>query len=461
MIRIWTYAEGSAQSAPGARPDLAELSWETGDGAQRSVGSFDEQDQDQDQEQDQGQQDNAHIYEFETQVEAGGEGGDGDGDQGEWRSAGLLRLLVDVDVDGGRAPLRRVAWRERSGEAFSLTMCPATPTGEADVTHLVVSVKASAEHPGAGEVAANLVQPSARKWFAPHNRALLEFELSEPIVVERYVLTSANDAPDRDPGAWTLSGSRDGRRWRTLDTRTGRSSARRHESATYRIAEPGSYDRYRLDITGSNGSPHLQLESVRFLADDCGRFVGYRQSPGCAPVAYRGERVLRANPEAVGKAAHEESELPLMIDGYEYGSFDPFVVRTDFSDDAAWESVLARLRVPVLEGEPEPEPCLVCDRWFDGAPPERVLRGVRAVLPEGLVPAAVFLADAEAMRAQGHPLLAVTTEWNGNPFAPGDETFITQYRTLADAAVEISVNLELGNMDFQDFAGDEPHERWI
>lgn len=391
-------------------------------------------------------QGNGRIYEFTTRVEGA--------------EAGVLRLIVeDDDADGegdGRAQLCSVAWRERSGEAYSLTLGPATPSGEADVTDLVVTVKASAEHVDAGEAAANLARPSARKWFAPHDRALLEFELSEPIVVESYVLTSANDAPDRDPAAWTLSGSRDGRRWRTLDTRTGQSFAGRHESATYRIAEPGSYDRYRLEITGNNGSPHLQLESVRFLADECGRFAGRRHSPGRAPVAYRGERVIPAETAAAGP------ELPLMIDGYEYGSFDPFVVRTDFGDDAAWESVIERLRVPVLEGEPEPEPCLVGDRWFEGASPERVLWGVRAALPEGLVPSVVFLADSEAMREQGHPLLAVATDWDGSPCAPdGEDECLTPYRTLADAAVEISVNLELGNMDFRDFAGEEPHERWI
>ncbi|MEK8143735.1 hypothetical protein NKH18_22125 [Streptomyces sp. M10(2022)] len=101
-------------------------------------------------------------------------------------------------------------------------------------------VWASAEHRDAGEVAANLVDASAGKWFAGHNRASLEFELAQPVAVDRYVLTSADDAPDRDPAAWTLRGSADGHLWRTLDIRSGQSFAERHRSRTYRIAEPGA-----------------------------------------------------------------------------------------------------------------------------------------------------------------------------------------------------------------------------
>jgi hypothetical protein len=143
-------------------------------------------------------------------------------------------------------------------------------------------------------VASNLVAASTSKWFAPRDHASLEFQLAQPVAVGRYVLTSANDAPDRDPAAWTLRGSTDGRLWQTVDTRSGESFARRHQAQTYPVAEPGSYDRYRLEIAGSNGSPHLQLEAVRFLADGSGTFVGYRQRAGHGPVAYRGTRVTQA-----------------------------------------------------------------------------------------------------------------------------------------------------------------------
>ncbi|MEK8168856.1 hypothetical protein NKH77_00640 [Streptomyces sp. M19] len=65
------------------------------------------------------------------------------------------------------------------------------------------------------------------------------------------------------------------------------------------------------------------------------------------------------------------------------------------------------------------------------------------------------------MREADHPLLAVTTEWDGEPFEEDEEEFLTQLRVLPDAAVEISVNLDLANMDFEDFEGDGPHERMV
>lgn len=216
------------------------------------------------------------CYEFDTEAQ----------DASGRHPTGPLRLLID---DGGEAPVRSATWRDRSGDSFSIALRSASLSGNADVTDLVTAVWASAEHRDAGEVAANLTEASAGKWFAPHEHASLEFRLSKPIAVEQYVLTSADDAPDRDPGTWTLRGSADGNLWQTLDIRTHQSFAGRHRSNTYRIAQPRPYELYRLDIRGNNGSPHLQLQAVRFLAGGSG-FVGYRRRAGHAPVAWRGTR---------------------------------------------------------------------------------------------------------------------------------------------------------------------------
>jgi hypothetical protein len=240
--------------------------------------------------------DRARGYEFDTEVE----------DAGNWYPAGRLGVLVD---DGGEAPVRWVAWGDQTGDTCSIALRSASPSGDPDVSDLV-GVRASAEHRDAGEVAENLADASTSKWFAPHDRASLEFQFTQPIAVDRYVLTSADDAPDRDPAAWTLRGSTDGRSWRTLDIRSGQSFADRHRSTTYRIAEPGSYDHYRLDITGNNGSPHLQLEAVRFRADGGGGFVGYRQRAGRAPVAYRGVRIAQASPDMPAEPLPEDAPAP-------------------------------------------------------------------------------------------------------------------------------------------------------
>src|SRR5439155_987604 len=49
-----------------------------------------------------------------------------------------------------------------------------------------------------------------------------------------YTITSANDAPDRDPYNWALLGSNDGgTNWVTLDTRTGQVFGSRFLTQTY------------------------------------------------------------------------------------------------------------------------------------------------------------------------------------------------------------------------------------
>ncbi|HEX3829119.1 MAG TPA: hypothetical protein VHV82_17795 [Sporichthyaceae bacterium] len=320
---MWRRAGDSEQWVPGAQlvvhldnggsQALAQLSWVTEDGTQCALGFSPDMagcygdrrtaggdvvevrgELDDLRHPDDG--DRARGYEFDTRVQ------DADG----WLPAGRLRVLVD---DGGEAPARWVAWHDRSGNAWSAALRPASPSGNVDVSDLVTLVRASAEHRDAGEVAANLVDGSRSKWFAYQDRASLDFQLTEPVPVDRYVLTSANDAPDRDPAAWTLLGSADGTRWQALDARTGQSFPGRHRSQLYRIAEPGAFARYRLDITGTNGSPHLQLDTVRFLVD-VGGFVGYRQRVGHAPAAYQGIRVLQTSQDTPAQPLPEDAPAP-------------------------------------------------------------------------------------------------------------------------------------------------------
>lgn len=485
-FRMWGRAGDSAEWVPGSRllvrvddggsEALAQLSWVTEDGADYAVafspdmaacyghrratdGAVVEIRGELDEGQDQPEAAcGGHGYEFDTELE----------EAGAWHPAGRLKVLVD---DGTEAPARWLAWSDRSGNAGSVALRAAASSGSADVSDLVRSVWASAEN-GPHEVAANLVKAAARKWLAFHDRASLEFQLTRPVAVERYVLTSANDAPDRDPSAWTLRGSTDGRLWRVLDTRSGQSFGRRHHSQAYLIAEPGSYDHYRLEITGTNGSRHLQLETVRFLADS-GVFVGFRQAVGQAPVAYRGTRVVQASPDLPPEplpegaptspktsaplskpgvtSASGSTEPPRRLEEFDGESIEPVVIRTDFTDQEAWDLVVEGLAVEWAE---ESEPYLISDPGYAGASTEWVLQAVRSALPEQDRPDVIFIADGTTMQEANHALLAVSTEWDGEPFADDEEDFVTQFRLLPNVVMEVSVNLGLGNMDFDDFAGD-------
>ncbi|MFD5624844.1 discoidin domain-containing protein [Streptomyces sp. NPDC127072] len=223
---------------------------------------------------------------------------------GVWRPVGQLRLLLD---DGG-APVERVTWSDRKGDATSLTLRTAvtgisgpSATGERrDVTGKVSRVEASEEFDDWGEVAANLLHKASNKWLAHEDSADLEFTFDSPVTVNAYSLTSANDCPDRDPSDWLLEGSHDGRSWARLDTRENERFGRRFDTREFPFPNTVGYRHYRLRITANSGGTETQLSRVQFFDVDGGDtppqpgisdFVGYLHHVGTEPVGYRGTTV--------------------------------------------------------------------------------------------------------------------------------------------------------------------------
>ncbi|WP_438841159.1 GH92 family glycosyl hydrolase [Actinoplanes auranticolor] len=107
---------------------------------------------------------------------------------------------------------------------------------------------------------------SATKWLVDTPTSWAQYTLDAPAEVIKYALTSANDAPERDPRDWTLQGSTDGSTWTTVDTQTGQTFAERFQTKTYTVADPGSFPIYRLTITGHPSGNLTQLADLE-LAD--------------------------------------------------------------------------------------------------------------------------------------------------------------------------------------------------
>lgn len=134
----------------------------------------------------------------------------------------------------------------------------------------MTELRASAENTAGGEVKENLVdvEPGS-KWLTFKPTGWVEFDLDEPVKVVTYALTSANDHAERDPTDWTLKGSADGKEWTDLDTRTGETFAKRHETKSYDFSGDTAYRHFRLEITKNNGAPDaLQLADVQFSNGD-------------------------------------------------------------------------------------------------------------------------------------------------------------------------------------------------
>ena len=79
-----------------------------------------------------------------------------------------------------------------------------------------------------------------------------------------YALTSANDAPARDPRDWKLLGSDDGgRSWTVLDERRNESFARRLQRRVFTLSKPAACALYRLRIESIRVPGGVDADSVQ------------------------------------------------------------------------------------------------------------------------------------------------------------------------------------------------------
>lgn len=126
------------------------------------------------------------------------------------------------------------------------------------------------------------------------------------------------------------------------------------------------------------------------------------------------------------------------------------LVRTDFTDDAAWRRLCAAATADPADEDFEPADLeFVEDRTFEGATPEQLTQHVinSGEANQGYL----FVGDTRAQFEGEHPILALNTEV-GDPDFPA-ETGRT-FRVVAGALSSIEANLSIGNMDFSEFADD-------
>ncbi|MCZ4605738.1 hypothetical protein O3S80_18670 [Streptomyces sp. Lzd4kr] len=129
--------------------------------------------------------------------------------------------------------------------------------------------------------------------------------------------------------------------------------------------------------------------------------------------------------------------------GHEFET-EALVVRTDFSDDEAWQVVVEQLAEPCAQYERHTH--AVDDRAFGEASPEEVVLSTLLGDPRLEV---VFLADAVSMRGE-HALLAVSTR--DEELDEDDEELGCEFRLLPALVNEMHVNLAIGHLDFWEYA---------
>ena len=113
------------------------------------------------------------------------------------------------------------------------------------------------------------------------------------------------------------------------------------------------------------------------------------------------------------------------------------VIRTDFSDPAAWDRLIAVVREPADPFIFNME--IIDDRANSGATAEQLMEA----LPEDYPHSFMVVADSVAVLQPDHPLLIVDlSEERGR-----------QFRAVAGEVASIDNNLSIANMGFEEFAG--------
>lgn len=126
----------------------------------------------------------------------------------------------------------------------------------------------------------------------------------------------------------------------------------------------------------------------------------------------------------------------------------PLVLRTDFSNDAVWQKVCAKISEPQTDLNFLANVEFLSERRYEGWGLSEVLSGT---LPfganyekpaKGYNWAFLFLADAETITHPEHPLLVIDLlDERGKAF-----------RCTPSAIQSIENNLSISNMDFEEFA---------
>jgi hypothetical protein len=117
---------------------------------------------------------------------------------------------------------------------------------------------------------------------------------------------------------------------------------------------------------------------------------------------------------------------------------NPLVVRTHFSDEAAWNEIKQRIEAPVGPDQFRANVAYLDDRSYDAMTKNRLWATVSSDYDHSFI----VVADAHAMVHAEHPLLVVDLVDD-----PGREL-----RAIPAALQSIENNLSLGNMDFSEFA---------
>jgi hypothetical protein len=156
-------------------------------------------------------------------------------------------------------------------EANGLPVDPgSTPSGE-DITNLGGTLTAQYQTGSpTGEEYTKLIDNNTNtKYLTVHASAWMQYQAPSSYVVTSYKITSANDAPERDPLNWTLQGSNNGSTWTTIDARSNEDFPNRFHTRIFNFTNSAGYTYYRFNMSNNSGTL-LQLGEIELFGASSG-----------------------------------------------------------------------------------------------------------------------------------------------------------------------------------------------
>ena len=94
----------------------------------------------------------------------------------------------------------------------------------------------------------------------------IQIQLTAPVAIDAMIITSSNDAYERDPKDFALKGSNDGTNWTILGRWTDQEWSQRFEEKTFGCVRTEAFNYFRLEIMKNKGDSDLtQLSEIRLI----------------------------------------------------------------------------------------------------------------------------------------------------------------------------------------------------
>ncbi|MCR5791978.1 MAG: GH92 family glycosyl hydrolase [Lachnospiraceae bacterium] len=170
----------------------------------------------------------------------------------------------------------------------------------------------------------NLFDDNAKtKYLTTANNPTVTFKLKNNTkeTIKSYFITSANDAPDRDPKAWVLKGrNSDDEEWAVIDEQTNQEFKDRYERKIYNVANNDkAYNQYQLVITENKAGPTTNGKMTQFADITLSTVAIVRSNgdPGMSSKIVGGPKTTWNQKENVGWSGSKSLEMNGIHNGKE------------------------------------------------------------------------------------------------------------------------------------------------